>query len=1171
MSKAFQPLKKGCPICNGARRDCRQSLLTNLIHCRDMDANPPDYIHRGKDTNGFNMWAFKPDADNWNDEKRREYREQREREKQLERERHARSLSPIERDREIKKILNQLTLSDSDRILLKSRRYLADDRIANFRTVEQWQKLTPAVSPGLSGVNWDGGKLNNPVKGILVPIPDHNGLFVGLRLYNPNSKENDHGKYIWLSSRARGVDPKLQNGELPIAIYWPKELQRSDRIGLCEGLEIKPAIAADRLGIPFIGASGGNFAGSKESLLNAIKSIRERLGNTNAVVTLYPDAGSLANENVTNQYRKLSDILLISVAYWGHGFDKKIGDIDELSSLEGIEFIECSKFLAMGKSDPLPQLPNQKDWDKWLKFHRFTAKEKINQQYLEIDPPKKGEILIINSPTNTGKSTLLKKWAKNDFAESGIIRIGNRNSLELQFCNESEFYHLQSEKDLSDTLLSNPKKRVSYCFPSMIHTNSEHWENTIMFGDEVDGTIQQALFLNRDPENLDRFKEALELDDRAVFLSGTLYDHHVDYLRGLCPSKALRIVENTYQPKRPKIKLLAGTFKDENPDKINSRDKSPLLDHILSDHEPMMIQSDSKHFLNSLERLVKNSPNTDTLLVTSDTLLTDKKVRDFIENPNQYIKEYADKHPNRRLVVLASPTMTSGNDITIKYFKRDYHYYCGNLSSVLISQKIIRIRDTECERIISIPEYITSDDAEKCEYLDQWQNTLILAEINSLDEPENKAELIKKLTDSLESPHYKEACISKWIRDFERKNYRECLIKLLTMQGYEIELVSEKKSESENIKKLKEVSNEIKDETSEAIYNASDKYVGKDERAIEPETRDDLMAVEKAKIVAQLPLIHYSESWSSELVRLVKFDNPRLIQQLNRRYLLHNPDTLKTLTAKRYHRHAQRVTDGKTTDLWRDKNNLAFLAAIEKIGLKDWVLEAIANNTQFINTDPVVTAIITQCHSKAISHALGRRPGKDPIKFLSWLVGCFGYALDKKQVRVENGREYRYKFREACENPQFLSEIGEAIERRYEKIMTNCTTLEWAFLDEKITVKNQPTENDCNPDVAIVPAVIDHATTLIDEMGESMTELYYSDDLIQDEISLATDFLPEAYRENSLLTSFKECLECLTRPKWSSFLAVIPISIRDTLLGLIAAARQDSLLNEFTDAIAEVF
>jgi hypothetical protein len=1139
-----------------------------------MDANPPDYIHRGIDANGFNMWAYKPDAENWNDDKRREYREQREREKQLERERHARSLSPVERDREIRKILNQLTLSDSDRILLKNRQYLTDERIANFRTVDQWQKLTISVSPGLSGVNWDGSKLNNPINGILVPIPNEDGLFVGLRLYNPNNKENDHGKYIWLSSRKRGVDPKLQNGELPIAVYWPKELKHHDRVGLCEGLELKPCIAADRLGIPVIGAAGGNFAGSKESLLNAIESVRERLGNSDATVTLYPDAGSLANENVTNQYRKLSDILPISAADWGHGFDKSLGDIDEIGNLEAIEYLPPSQFFEMAKKDlsfweKVNRLAHKdrKKWKPWLNFHTFTAKEKVNQQYLDIDPPKKGEILIINSPTNTGKSTLLKKWAKNDFADKGIIRIGNRNSLELQFCNESDFYHLQSEKDLSDTLLSDPKKRVSFCFPSLIHTNSEHWENTVIYGDEIDGTIQQGLFLNKDPDNLDRFKEALELCDRAVFLSGTIYDHHIDYLRSLCPNKTFRIIQNTYQPQRPKIKLLAGTFREENPDKINSRDKSPLLDRILSDSEPRMIQSDSKHFLNSLERLIKNIQNTDTLLITSDTLITDKKVKAFIENPNGYIKEYSDKNPTRRLVVLASPTMTSGNDITIKYFKRDYHYYCGQLSSVLISQKIIRIRDTECERIISMPEFITSDDTEKCEYLDQWQNSLIMAQVNLLDEPENKAELIKKLTDSLDSPHYKEACISKWIREFERKNYRECLIKLLTMQGYEIELITDKKSESENTKKLKETSNEIKDETSEAIYNASDKYIGKDERSIEPETKDDLMAVEKAKIIGQLPSIHYSESWSPELVRLVKYDKPRLIQQLNRRYLLHNPETLKTITAKQYHRHGQRVSEGKTTSLWRDKNDLVFLTAIEKIGLKNWVLEAIANNTQFSNSDPAVSEIISKCHSKAISQALGRKPGKDPIKFLSWLLGTLGYELTGKRVRIGDAREHRYMIREACQNPQFLSEIGDAIARRYEKNLNNCTTLEWGFLEENETPKNQALEIDYNSDISIVPAVPDHPDSLIEVIETSGTKVYYDYQKY-----LATKLLPETDRKDSLLSDFRVSLESIVnRTDWAKFWEAIPTRIRDTLLGLMASSRQDSLLNEFQTAIGECF
>jgi hypothetical protein len=871
----------------------------------------------------------------------------------------------------------------------------------------------------------------------------------------------------------------------------------------------------------------------------------------------------------------------VSIVRW----DKSHKGVDDFIVSQGLEAFDqvFKKRISLERFNV--EIGKAIGFEKWQKFHTFTAKEKVNQQYLSIDPPKQGEILIINSPTNTGKSTLLKKWAKNDFADKGIVRIGNRNSLELQFCNESDFRHLQTDSLLSDTLLSDPKKRVSFCFPSLTHTNSKHWENTILYGDEIDGTIQQALFLNKDPDNLDRFKEALELCDRGVFLSGTIYDHHVDYLKALCPTKTFRIVQNIYQPKRPKIKLLAGTFKEENPDRIDSRDKSPLLDRILSDWEPIMIQSDSKHFLNSLERLIKIIPNTDTLLVTADTLITDKKVKDFIENPNQYIKEYADRNA-RRLVVLASPTMTSGNDITIKYFKRDYHHYCGQLSALLITQKIIRIRDTECERIISMPEYITSDDTEKCRYLDRLQNLMIMATVNLLDAVERKAELIKKLTDSFESPHYQEACISKVIRDFERSNYRECVTRLLTMQGYEIELVIEGESESCNTEKLKEVSNEIKDETSEAIYNASDKYIGKDEASIEPETKDDLMAVEKAKIIGQLPLIHYSDSWSSELVRLVKYDKPRLIQQLNRRYLLHNPDTLKTLTAKRYHKHAQRLTtkrfgahgkrlpDGKTADLWRDKHHLLFLTAIERIGLKKFVEDAIENNTQFTNSDPALTEIVTKCQTKGISHALGRKPGKDPIKYLSWLLGTLGYKLSSKRVRVGDAREYQYSIRESCQNAQFLSEFQEAIERRYKAMMENCTSLEWGFLDEKITVKNQPIETDSSPDISMVSAVLDHATTLIEEMGESRTESYYSelttDDLNQDEIYLATDYLAAAGKD-SLLSSFKECLECVTRPKWVSFLAVIPTRIRDTLLGLIASARQDSLLTDFADAIGECF
>lgn len=327
------------------------------------------------------------------------------------------------------------------------------------------------------------------------------------------------------------------------------------------------------------------------------------------------------------------------------------------------------------------------------------------------------------------------------------------------------------------------------------------------------------------------------------------------------------------------------------------------------------------------------------------------------------------------------------------------------------------------------------------------------------------------------------------------------------------------------------------------------------------------MAVEKAKIIGQLPSIHYSESWSPELVRLVKYDKPRLIQQLNRRYLLHNPETLKTITAKQYHRHGQRVSEGKTTSLWRDKNDLVFLTAIEKIGLKNWVLEAIANNTQFSNSDPAVSEIISKRHSKAISQALGRKPGKDPIKFLSWLLGTLGYELTGKRVRIGDAREHRYMIREACQNPQFLSEIGDAIARRYEKNLNNCTTLEWGFLEENETPKNQALEIDYNSDISIVPAVPDHPDSLIEVIETSGTKVYYDYQKY-----LATKLLPETDRKDSLLSDFRVSLESIVnRTDWAKFWEAIPTRIRDTLLGLMASSRQDSLLNEFQTAIGECF
>jgi hypothetical protein len=69
--------KRGdCPVCQGAKKDCRQNQKTLLIHCRDISANPIDYVFRGQDALGFGMWAYKADAQQWNQEQREQWQKE---------------------------------------------------------------------------------------------------------------------------------------------------------------------------------------------------------------------------------------------------------------------------------------------------------------------------------------------------------------------------------------------------------------------------------------------------------------------------------------------------------------------------------------------------------------------------------------------------------------------------------------------------------------------------------------------------------------------------------------------------------------------------------------------------------------------------------------------------------------------------------------------------------------------------------------------------------------------------------------------------------------------------------------------------------------------------------------------------------------------------------------
>ena len=479
-----------CPVCGGERKDCRQSERTKLISCRVRDAAPRDYIYVGEDAIGFGMWQHVDDRATWLKEQRqmsefeREQRRlehlriDREREK-AEKEKYALSLSVEERDLEIRKILNQLFLWPSHQKSLRDRFKVVKLEIkeidhliaqAGYKSVRQWQKLDHPVRDQLAGVRLGGLSLLVPGDGMLIPVRNEKGLYTGLqvRLDNPTGGS----KYIWLAGerkRANRPGSKLQNGELPLAIYLPQtnlDNKQFNLIGLAEGVGFKPQIAAERLGIPFIGASGGHFSNSPELLRNyldfllAKHSVTKGLGGDNhvldkpiyeekkitnsnkPVIVLFADAGSIKDETVIKSYKKTFDLLKkwghsVKVAWWEQ-VDKSIGDIDEISSdrLGEIKYISVSKYLKLcsptlranfEKREILRELQHdyhlKKEYQEYCSLKKLTYKPTLllNVKRLPDLILKIRGIIAIASEKNTGKTYQLNRLKNLALANGQIV------------------------------------------------------------------------------------------------------------------------------------------------------------------------------------------------------------------------------------------------------------------------------------------------------------------------------------------------------------------------------------------------------------------------------------------------------------------------------------------------------------------------------------------------------------------------------------------------------------------------------------------------------------------------------------------------------------------------------------------------------------------------------
>ncbi len=344
-SRKFSPTKSNnpCPICDDIKGKCRiasdnQDFVLCMTHPSDVGL--PDWKYLGE-TNGsyFAGKYVRKRAESESDRQERRDRNLRLRLAQQKAKRDGLAKLPdaSQRDRLYQGYLQKLNLNSLDKADLASR--------------------------GLSEleIEYLGAKSTN--SGYILPIKNPLGQILGfqIRLRDANS-----GRYRW--HKPFGISAQQQNGELPLAFHGDIQVN-CQRVVLVEGTGVKPYLAAKLRDCVAIGASGGQFVASKETLQSYFDAIGAKPDLTRLEYAI--DAGDNANPSVMRRHEKNLDFLAaldfaVDVLWWGQ-VAKTDDDIDELSGDAAIQLLTVEQFFQIANYQPKPKFsPFQ-----WLKDKLF--------------------------------------------------------------------------------------------------------------------------------------------------------------------------------------------------------------------------------------------------------------------------------------------------------------------------------------------------------------------------------------------------------------------------------------------------------------------------------------------------------------------------------------------------------------------------------------------------------------------------------------------------------------------------------------------------------------------------------------------------------------------------------------------------------------------------------
>jgi hypothetical protein len=1111
-----------CSLCGNESNDCGHILNTGAIFCYGYQSARKLEKILGVDGNVYvctresrgHTATFMPDnSKEWTEEKQRECRENAarlaEKAKQEKQQRIANELSPVERDKYYRQILDQLTLTDSDYRKLLERGYSPEQiKRGYFRSVKPYQRVRGNYPKNLPGII-NGNTLNVFSESILVPTFNKDGLIEGIqyRLNNPPLDKNGkpQGRYRWLSSRTKknpsGIQPKIKD-ELPVGVYEPIGQENITAIYACEGF-IKPSLARYKLNQPFIGCSGGIFTASQELTKEALNYLSEKYKTK--LVLLPIDAGDILNskifstQNIDNckwirNYHFIKSLGYECKFLWWGQFTTNHHDIDELDDFSLLQEITLDELLKIHKDaiatpsqDSIagnnveaftPQPTNKPennnngladlDWQRWLNSRKFTPQITINSPDFYFPKgfdksyqiPNKNAIMSVKSCMGSGKTKALLEVIKS--SPNRAFLLGCLNNLLFQTISRGmntgiKIYHLHDDDALEMNLVKDEKTHLACCIDSMHHLDG-YFRGVDLYIDEVDSVIKHIIsggtLGDKQAYTMKVFEKAILECNRVFLLDANNSDLLTDFIAKLAPGKQVVKIENTAKPQKQHFKFVNGY--DPEKDAIKQRDKSPLIKMMCESGINPFIASDSRGDTEGFRELLQQE-NKQGFALNRNTV-NDDEAKLFMNNPDSFLQA-------KQLDFFAiSPTANSGVSITTTAkFTHKFSIFVGVLTTNQQTQIMMRLRPY-LEHYVYCPKFSTIRNGEKAKTPANYRDNIIQKIILSANLADDKstqsmAEIIaNRIAKAKDDPWFELSCQLGALDNYERENLRKCLMYALQEQGHTVEEIDLEISKQHNQKYDDAKDAVLTNYATEVLKAEAFPDIQEANKIAKSNPKKEVMRrVEKTRLLDRLPGIDSTEAWGVDFVKSTLKDR-EFITRHQRFWMLNNTEISRKRSEVNWF---YKATEGQF-----------YLGSMAKDAhLKIWALQQL-NVLQFLDGQEyhkdsieVVNFYSQARENRDIKLALGvelPKPtvkGNERIKFLKDCLAAIGVPFKSIGRKMINGtRKYCYSVDIEEFNSTERLEIVNAIDRKFSGYLLSESV-------KKVDWENQVTSEEISSDM----------------------------------------------------------------------------------------------------------